>query len=101
MNSFSEPKTLSDTIYDRYNLCDEIEPLLVYDEKKNTALILIDIQHTRQISAHHGFDSAFDLLNQIKEGLAPYVKDNCRILRSGNHEFSLILQNIDLSSSVD
>ena len=95
MNSSSDHHLSTDTVYDRYQLCDEIEPLLVYDEKKNTALILINIHHTRQISAHHGFDSAFDLLNQIKEGLEPYVKENCRVLRSGNHEFTLLLQNID------
>ncbi len=84
-----------DQVYDRYQLCDEIEPLLVYDDKKNTALILVNVHHTRQISAHHGFDSALEMLQQIRQGLESYLKDNCRIMRTSNHEYALLLQNID------
>lgn len=85
----------TDNVFDRYLLCHAIEPLLVYDDNKNTALIFINVEHTRQISAYHGFDSAFELLNQIKDGLESYVKDGCRLIRTGNHEFALILQNLD------
>ena len=82
-------------VFDRYLLCHVIEPLLVYEDNKNTALVFINVEHTRQISAYHGFDSAFELLNQIEEGLREYIKDGSRLIRTGNHEFALVLQNIN------
>ena len=82
-------------VFDRYLLCEAIEPYLVYNDQKNSALILVNIHHTRQISAHHGFDSAFTLLEQVREELNEYVKENCVLLRTGNHEFALVIQNLN------
>ena len=84
-----------DNVFDRYLLAHALESLLVYDDKRNTALIFISVNHTKQISAHHGFDSAEEILSHIKEGLETYVKENCRLIKTGNHEFALILQNLD------
>ena len=83
-----------ETAYDRYELCQKIESLLNYDENSNSALILIDVWHTRQISAHHGYDVSQEVLALIAEELQHYVKDNGCLLRTANHEFALLLQNI-------
>ena len=82
------------TAYDRYELCEKIEPLLNYDEDCNSALLLINIWHTKQISAHHGYDVAQDILTLIANELQGFVKENSCLLRTGNHEFALLLQNI-------
>jgi len=82
------------TAYDRKELCRKITPLLNYDEKINSALLLINVWHTRQISAHHGYDISQEILAQIAHELQPYVKSNCCLLRTANHEFALLLQNI-------
>ncbi|MBT8448847.1 MAG: GGDEF domain-containing phosphodiesterase, partial [Gammaproteobacteria bacterium] len=75
-------------------LVKRIEPLLVYDDTKNSALIMINVHHTRQISAHHGFDVAEEILNVFVEELRPFIKTNCLLVRCGNHEFALLLQKI-------
>ncbi len=88
------PLTDIETAYDRNELSDKIEPLLNYDDKLNSALILINVWHTRQISAHHGYDASQEILALIIKELLVYVKTNCRLLRTGNHEFALLIQNI-------
>jgi diguanylate cyclase (GGDEF)-like protein len=96
----SKPMTTSsnnlaiENCFERRDLCELIEPLLVYDENKNTAFILINVHHTRQISAHHGFDSATDMMHFLAAELKEYVKEDCKLIRTGNHEFALILQNL-------
>ncbi|MCP4271391.1 MAG: EAL domain-containing protein [Gammaproteobacteria bacterium] len=80
--------------YDRNELGEKIEDLLNYDENLNSALILINVWHTRQISAHHGYDVSQDILALIAEELQPFVKENCILLKTGNHEFALLIQNI-------
>lgn len=84
-----------ETAYDRNELCEKIEPLLNYDEKCNSALILINVWHTRQISAHYGYDVSQEMLALVVDGLEKYVKANGCLLRTANHEFALLLQNIN------
>jgi len=82
------------TAYDRYQLCDNIENLLNYDDKLNSALILINIWHTRHISAHQGYDVSQEILALIAKELEQFVKKDCILLRTANHEFALLIQNI-------
>ena len=59
------------TAYERNELCQTIEPLLNYDENCNSALIIINVWHTRQISANHGYDVSQEIRNdhlKIEEG---------------------------------
>ncbi len=79
---------------DRNELGGKIEDFLNYDENLNSALILINVLHTRQISAHHGYDVSQDILALIAEQLQSFVKENCMLLKSGKHEFALLIQNI-------
>ena len=88
------PLSHIETAFDRNELCRKIEPLLNYDDTLNSALILINVYHTRQISAHHGYDISQEILALIANALQPYVKQNCCLLRTANHEFALLLQNI-------
>jgi len=80
--------------FERNELSEKIEPLLNYDENLNSALIMINVWHTKQISAHHGYDVSQDILSLIAKELQSFVKDNCILLKTGNHEFALLLQNI-------
>ena len=83
-----------DSYFDRFLLAEQLESYLHYDEDLNTAMVLINVHHTRQISAHHGFDSAHEILSILSKSLGEYVKDGGDLFRTGNHEFCLILQNI-------
>jgi diguanylate cyclase (GGDEF)-like protein len=83
-----------DTAYERNELCQKIEPLLNYDENCNSALIIINVWHTRQISAHYGYDVCQEILSLIAGELQVFVKENGLLLRTANHEFALLLQNI-------
>ena len=58
-----------DTAYERNELCQKIEPLLNYDENCNSALIIINVWHTRQISANHGYDVSQEILSLIASEL--------------------------------
>ena len=82
------------TAYERNELCQKIEPLLNYDENCNSALIIINVWHTRQISANHGYDVAQEILSLIAVELQAFVKENGLLLRTASHEFALLLQNI-------
>jgi diguanylate cyclase (GGDEF)-like protein len=83
-----------DTAYERNELCQKIEPLLNYDENCNSALIIINVWHTRQISAHHGYDVSQEILSLIAGELQAFVKEKGLLLRTASHEFALLLQNI-------
>ncbi len=82
------------TAYDRKELCAEISPLLNYDEDCNSALILINVWHTRQVSAHYGYEVSQEILSLITTDLDHFVKKDCCLLRTGNHEFALLIQNL-------
>ncbi len=82
------------TAYDRNKLCTKIEPLLHFDDQLNSALILINIWHTRNISAHLGYDVSQKILTLIAKDLNSFVKKGCILLRTANHEFALLIQNI-------
>jgi len=82
------------TAYDRNQLCSLISPLLNYDEHCNSALIIIKVWHTRQISAHYGYDISQEILSLIADDLQQFVKEDCCLLRTANHEFALLIQNL-------
>jgi EAL domain-containing protein (putative c-di-GMP-specific phosphodiesterase class I)/GGDEF domain-containing protein len=88
------PLSHIETAFDRNELCQKIAPHLNYDDTLNSALILINVWHTRQISAHHGYDISQEILALIAKELGTYVKENCCLLRTANHEFALLIQNI-------
>jgi len=81
--------------FDRYELSELIEPYLIYDDKKNSALVLISVHHTRQISAHHGMEACQEILDILIKQLKGFVKENCLLIRTGKHEFALLLQNLN------
>ena len=83
-----------ETAYERAQLCERIEPLLNYDENCNSALILINVWHTKQISAHYGFDVSQEILALIADELQSFVKEGGCLVQTASHEFSLLLQNI-------
>jgi diguanylate cyclase (GGDEF)-like protein len=79
--------------FDRHSLCDYLASIISADDK-NSALIMVDVKHTRQISAHHGHLFAEKILALVGDQLAAFVKDPHHLVQSGIHEFALILPNI-------
>ena len=84
--------------FDRHSLAERLKKLIdTLDAQQSIALILIDVKHTRQISAHYGFRVAEEILSEVADELGNFKKHDAILFQSGLHEFALILPHIQNS----
>lgn len=72
---------------------------LEHKPTKSYALVLIDLDHFKQINDQHGHNKGDETLIQVSQALSQIIRDNDVVGRFGGEEFILILHQSSLTQA--